>query len=231
LKTIALITAAGKGQRMQNQTPKQYLPLGGRPILAQTIQVFEKSTSVDEIYVIVPAEQMEMVEKEIVEKYEFKKVLKVVRGGKLRQQSVWNGLKAIRSECSIVIIHDGVRPFVTQKMIEQSIKAAAETGAAVVAVPAKDTVKRAVKGKKIQTLPREEIWLAQTPQSFQFALLMKAYQKANKEEITGTDDAFLVEQLGHPIALIEGDYTNIKITTPEDLAFAETILSKDNRGS
>jgi len=227
LKTIALITAAGKGQRMQNQTPKQYLPLGGRPILARTIKVFEQCSAVDEIYVIVPAEQMEMVEREIVDKYEFKKVLKVVRGGKLRQQSVWNGLKAIRSECSIVVIHDGVRPFVTPKMIEQSIKAAAETGAAVVAVPSKDTVKRAAKGKKVQTLPREEIWLAQTPQAFQFALLMKAYQKANQDEITGTDDAFLVEQMGHPITLIEGNYTNIKITTPEDLAFAETLLPKD----
>ena len=227
MKTIALITAAGKGQRMQNQTPKQYLPLGGRPILARTIKVFEQCSAVDEIYVIVPAEQMEMVEREIVDKYEFKKVLKVVRGGKLRQQSVWNGLKAIRSECSIVVIHDGVRPFVTPKMIEQSIKAAAETGAAVVAVPSKDTVKRAAKGKKVQTLPREEIWLAQTPQAFQFALLMKAYQKANQDEITGTDDAFLVEQMGHPITLIEGNYTNIKITTPEDLAFAETLLPKD----
>jgi 2-C-methyl-D-erythritol 4-phosphate cytidylyltransferase len=216
---------------MQNQTPKQYLSLGGRPILARTIKVFEQCSAVDEIYVIVPAEQMEMVEKEIVDKYEFKKVLKVVRGGKLRQQSVWNGLKAIRSECSIVIIHDGVRPFVSPKMIEQSIKTAAETGAAVVAVPAKDTVKRAVKGKKVQTLPREEIWLAQTPQSFQFALLMKAYHKANQEEITGTDDAFLVEQLGHPITLIEGNYTNIKITTPEDLAFAETLLTKSNPAS
>jgi 2-C-methyl-D-erythritol 4-phosphate cytidylyltransferase len=230
LKTIALITAAGKGRRMQNQTPKQYLPLGGKPILAWTIKVFEKCSAVDEIYVIVPAEQMEMVEKEIVDKYQFKKVLKVVRGGKMRQQSVWNGLRAIRSECSIVIVHDGVRPFVTPKMIEEGIKAAGETGASVVAVQAKDTVKRAVKGKKVQTLPRDEIWLAQTPQSFQFPLLMKAYQKANQEEITGTDDAFLVEQLGHPVRLIEGNYTNIKITTPEDLAFAEAFLLKNKRG-
>jgi 2-C-methyl-D-erythritol 4-phosphate cytidylyltransferase len=229
LKTIALITAAGKGRRMKTETPKQYIPLGGKPILAQTIRVFEACSAVDEIYVIVPAEQMEMVGKEIVEKYHFKKVLKVVRGGKMRQQSVWNGLKAIRSECSIVIIHDGVRPFVTPKMIEQGIKAARETGAAVAAVQAKDTVKRAVKGKKVQTLPRDEIWLAQTPQSFQFPLLMRAYQKAKQEEITGTDDAFLVERLGHPVTLIEGNYANIKITTPEDLAFAEAIFPMDTR--
>jgi 2-C-methyl-D-erythritol 4-phosphate cytidylyltransferase len=229
LKTIALITAAGKGRRMQTQTPKQYLLLGGKPILAQTIKVFERCSAVDEIYVIVPGEQMDMVERDIVEKYHFKKVLKVVRGGKMRQQSVWNGLKAIRSECSIVIVHDGVRPFVTPKMIEQGIKVAGETGSAVTAVQARDTVKRVIKGRKVQTLPREEIWLAQTPQSFQFPLLMRAYQKANREEITGTDEAFLVEQLGHPITLIEGDYTNIKITTPEDLAFAEAYFPRGKR--
>jgi 2-C-methyl-D-erythritol 4-phosphate cytidylyltransferase len=172
---------------------------------------------------------MDMVEKDIVEKYHFKKVLKVVRGGKMRQQSVWNGLKAIRTECSIVIVHDGVRPFVTPKMIEHSIKVAEETGAAVTAVQAKDTVKRAVKGKKVQTLPRDEIWLAQTPQTFQFPLLMKAYQKANQEEISGTDDAFLVERLGHPVTLIEGNYSNIKITTTEDLAFAEANFFRGKR--
>ena len=229
MRTIALITAAGKGQRMQTQTPKQYLPLGGKPILAQTIKVFETCPAVDEIYVIVPAEQMEMVEKDIVDKYHFKKVLKVVRGGKMRQQSVWNGLRAIRSECSIVIVHDGVRPFVTPQMIEQGIKVAAENGAAVTAVRAKDTVKRAIRGKKVQTLPREEIWLAQTPQVFQFSLLMKAYQKANQEEITGTDDAFLVERMGHPVILIEGNYNNVKITTPEDLVFAEAYFPRNKR--
>ena len=214
---------------MQSSIPKQYLSLAGKPILARTLQVFEECPAVNGIYLIVPTDQMDRVKKEIVEKYHFKKVLKLVRGGKMRQQSVWNGLKAIRSGCSIVVVHDGVRPFVNRRMIEQSIEEADKNGAAVVAVPAKDTVKRAVKGKKIQTLPREEIWLAQTPQSFQFPLLMKAYQKAYQEEVFGTDDAFLVEHLGHPITLIQGDYANIKITTPEDLALAEAYFSQGHK--
>ena len=225
MKTIALITAAGKGRRMQSSIPKQYLSLGGEPILARTVQVFEECPAVDGIYIIVPPDQLDMVQEAIVEKYHFKKVLKLVRGGKNRQQSVWNGLRAIRSECSIVVVHDGVRPFVNRQMIEQSIEEAGKHGSAVVAVPAKDTVKRAVKGKKIQTLPREEIWLAQTPQSFQFPLLMKAYQKAYLEDVLGTDDAFLVERLGNPITLVQGDYANVKITTPEDLTFAEAYFS------
>jgi 2-C-methyl-D-erythritol 4-phosphate cytidylyltransferase len=229
LETIALITAAGQGRRMQSSVPKQYLFLGGRPILVRTLQVFEDCPAVDGIYLIVPLDQMEMVQEKIVEKYQFKKVLKLVRGGKMRQQSVWNGLKAIRSECSFVVVHDGVRPLITSKMIEDSITEARKNGAAVVAVLAKDTVKRAVEGKRIQTLPREEIWLAQTPQTFRFSLLKKAYLKAQQENIQATDDAFLVERLGHPISLIKGGYFNIKITTPEDLAMAETFFSMGNR--
>jgi 2-C-methyl-D-erythritol 4-phosphate cytidylyltransferase len=230
VKTIALITAAGKGQRMQSPTPKQYLSLGGKPILAQTLQVFEDCSVIDGIYLIVPQDQMDMVQKEIVEKFHFKKVLKLVRGGRMRQYSVWNGLKAISAGCSIVVIHDGVRPLVNPSLIAQSIKAAQKSGAAVVAVLARDTIKRAAAGERIQTLPREEIWLAQTPQTFQFPLLMKAYQKAHQDDILGTDDAFLVERLGHPVTLVLGDHSNIKITTPEDLVLAEVLFSRDNKG-
>ncbi len=231
LKTIALITAAGKGQRMQSEIPKQYLCLGDKPILVHTLQVFEECLAVDGIYLIVPQDQMAMVQKDIVERYQFKKVLKLVRGGKMRQLSVWNGLQAIRSGCSIVVVHDGVRPFISCRLIEQSIEEAQKNGAAVVGVPAKDTVKRILEGKKVQTLQREEIWLAQTPQSFHFSLLKKAYQKAQQEDILGTDDASLVEGLGHPITLIKGDYSNIKITTPEDLAWAESFFLMERKGS
>ncbi len=229
MKTIALITAAGKGQRMQSEIPKQYLCLGDKPILVHTLQVFEECLAVDGIYLIVPQDQMAMVQKDIVERYQFKKVLKLVRGGKMRQLSVWNGLQAIRSGCSIVVVHDGVRPFISCRLIEQSIEEAQKNGAAVVGVPAKDTVKRILEGKKVQTLQREEIWLAQTPQSFHFSLLKKAYQKAQQEDILGTDDASLVEGLGHPITLIKGDYSNIKITTPEDLAWAESFFSMEKK--
>lgn len=230
MKTIALITAAGKGQRMQSVTPKQYLDLGGKPILAQTLTTFEKCPTINGIFVIVPPDQMDMVQKDIIEKYRFKKVLKVVRGGKTRQQSVYNGLKAIRSECSIIVVHDGVRPLISSRLITESVQAARKNGAAVVGVPARDTIKRAAVGKKLKTLDRDEIWIAQTPQSFQFPLLMKAYQKAQQDNIQGTDDAFLVERLGHSITLITGDYSNIKITTPEDLALAETLFTRGKKG-
>lgn len=229
MKTLALITAAGKGQRMHSEVPKQYLLLGGKPILAQTLSVFVKCPDIDGIYVIVPQDQMEKVQREIIEKYRIQKVLKVVRGGKTRQQSVYNGLKAIRSDCDIVVVHDGVRPLVTEGLITESIQAARKNGAAVVAVPARDTVKRSLTGKKLKTLDRNEIWMAQTPQSFQFSLLLKAYQKAEEDGIQATDDAFLVERLGHPITLIQGDYTNIKITTPEDLALAEALFDRGKK--
>src|SRR4030042_4930591 len=142
MKTIALITAAGKGQRMQSSIPKQYLSLGGKPILAQTLQVFEDCSAIDGIYIIVPQDQMDMVQKDIVERYHFKKVFKVVRGGKIRQLSVWNGLKAIRSVCEIVVVYEGVRPLITRRLITQSIETAQKNGAAVVAVLSRDIVKR-----------------------------------------------------------------------------------------
>jgi 2-C-methyl-D-erythritol 4-phosphate cytidylyltransferase len=230
MKTIALITAGGKGQRMQSPTAKQFLLLGGKPILARTIGVFETCPVVDEIFVIVPQDEMAMVQQEIVEKYQYRKVLKVVRGGRMRQQSVWNGLRAIKSDCSWVVVHDGVRPLIRTELIEDGLAEARLTGAAVAAVPARDTVKQLVSGGKLQTLPREEIWLAQTPQIFAFSLLWQAHQKANQDKFTGTDDASLVERLGLPVSLIPGDYGNIKITTPEDLAIAETLIEKGRKG-
>jgi 2-C-methyl-D-erythritol 4-phosphate cytidylyltransferase len=230
LKTIALITAGGKGQRMQSSTAKQFLLLGGKPILARTIAVFEACPVVDAIFVIAPQDEMAMVQTDIVEKYQYKKVLKVVRGGRMRQQSVWNGLRAIKSDCSWVVVHDGVRPLITPQLIEAGIREARQTGAAIVAVPARDTVKRLAPGGKLQTLPREEIWLAQTPQIFEFSLLCRAHQKANQEKFRGTDEASLVERLGQAISLIPGDYGNIKITTPEDLTIAETLITKGRKG-
>lgn len=225
LKTIALITAGGKGQRMQSPTAKQFLLLAGVPILARTIGVFEACPVIDEILVIVPQEDMALVQTEIVERFEFKKVLKVVRGGRMRQQSVWNGLRAIKSDCSWVVVHDGVRPLINPRWIEAGLVQARETGAAIVAVPARDTVKRLTPEGKLQTLQREEIWLAQTPQIFEFSLLRQAHRKAYQEKISGTDDASLVERLGHEVSLVPGDYGNIKITTPEDLTIAEALIT------
>ncbi len=214
---------------MQSSTAKQFLLLGGKPILAQTIAVFDACPVVDEIFVIAPQDEMAKVQTDIVEKYHYKKVLKVVQGGRRRQQSVWNGLRAIKSDCSWVVVHDGVRPLINPQLIEVGMLEARQTGAAIVAVPARDTVKRLAPGGKLQTLPREEIWLAQTPQIFEFSLLCQAHQKANQDKFTGTDDASLVERLGHPVSLISGDYRNIKITTPEDLTIAETLIKKEKK--
>ena len=173
---------------------------------------------------------MAKVQTEIVERFQYKKVLKVVRGGRMRQQSVWNGLQAIKSDCSWVVVHDGVRPLITPQWIEDGLREARQTGAAIVAVPARDTVKRLAPEGNVQTLPREEIWLAQTPQIFRIFPALQAHQKAYQEKFTGTDDASLVERLGQAVRLIPGDYGNIKITTPEDLTIAETLIKKGRNG-
>lgn len=230
MKTIALITAGGKGQRMQSPTAKQFLLLAGKPILAWTIEVFEGCAAIDEIFVIAPPEEMEKVQTEILENFQYKKVLKVVRGGRMRQQSVWNGLRAIKSDCSWVVVHDGVRPLINPLWIEAGLLEARETGAAIVAVPARDTVKRLTPKGELQTLPREEIWLAQTPQIFEFSLLCRAHRRANQEKFTGTDDASLVERLGQKVSLVPGDYGNIKITTPDDLKIAEMLIAGTRGG-
>lgn len=229
MKTIALITAGGKGRRMQSAVPKQFLRLAGKPLLAHTVEVFEGCPLVDGIFIIAPQEEMARVEREIVEAFHFRKVLKVVRGGQRRQQSVWNGLRAIKSDCALVVVHDGVRPLISPALVESSIEEARRTGAAIVAVPARDTVKRLVPGKRLQTLPRAEIWLAQTPQSFQYPLLYQAHQRAAQENFEGTDDASLVERLGREVRLISGDPHNLKITTPDDLVLAEALLGRGKR--
>lgn len=211
--------------------PKQFLALAGRPILAHTVGVFENCPAVDGIFIIAPAEEMDPVQQEIVEANGFQKVLKVVRGGRVRQQSVWNGLKAVTGDWDIVVVHDGVRPLIRPALIEAGIAEARKTGAAVVAVPARDTVKRQRPGGRLETLPREEIWLAQTPQTFQFSLLFQAHQKAAQDLYKGTDDACLVERLGREVALIPGDEFNLKITTPQDLRLAESWMSLVKKAS
>jgi 2-C-methyl-D-erythritol 4-phosphate cytidylyltransferase len=211
--------------------PKQFLSLAGRPILAHTVAVFENCPAIDGIFIIAPAEEMDPVQEEIVEANGFQKVLKVVRGGRVRQQSVWNGLKAVTGDCDIVVVHDGVRPLIRPALIEAGITEARKTGAAIVAVPARDTVKRRRPGGRLETLAREEIWLAQTPQTFQFSLLFQAHQRAAQDLYKGTDDAGLVERLGREVALIPGDEFNLKITTPQDLRLAEAWMSLATKAS
>ena len=163
--------------------------------------------------------------KEIVEKYQFQKVSQIVPGGKRRQESVKNGIDALPKDVDIVAIHDGVRPFVTQTMIEDSIHSAVRYGAVVFAMPVKETIKMSnPDGTVLKTLDRESLWQIQTPQTFQVNVIREAYSRATEDGFVGTDDASLVERLGVKVHILPGSYTNIKITTPEDLWFANLFL-------
>jgi len=222
----AIIASAGRGRRMASDVAKQFLELHGAPILVHTLKKFDKNPDVDNIILVAPANAVDFLKMELVEKFRISKVSKIVVGGNSRQQSVWNGLKNMPLETTLVAIHDGVRPFVTSEEISRVIAAAEEEGAAVLAVPVKDTVKIVRSGKIESTPDRERIWLAQTPQVFRKEIIIDAYRLAMEKKFSGTDDASLVEKLGVSVSIVEGSYSNIKITTPEDLDFAEIILQK-----
>lgn len=226
MKTVALIPAAGMGKRMGGEINKQYLPLGDRPILAHTLRLFQEAEFIDEIYPILPEDEIDFCRSRVVEPYGLDKVKRIIAGGAERQESVLNGLRALDGcgEEDIVVIHDGVRPFVTMPIIRRSVEMAMEHDSAVVAVPAKDTVKIVADGCAVQTPPRETIWLAQTPQTFRYGVIRSAHELAEAEGFVGTDDASLLERLGDPVHLVIGDYCNIKITTPEDMLLGELFL-------
>lgn len=223
---VAVVPAGGTGKRMGSATPKQFLMLGDVPMLLHSLRVFERTPSVAEVILVVPKEERARALTDVVEKYGVKKVLRVVAGGATRQESVFNGLKETDEETEIVVVHDAVRPFVTEDLIEQSIEAARKIGGAIVAVPMKDTPKQVGPDGQVQlTLDRAGLWLAQTPQTFRRGVLLEAYRKAEAERIRSTDDAALVERLGQKVGIVPGSWENIKITTPEDLVIAEAILA------
>lgn len=226
MKTVALVPAAGMGKRMGAAINKQYLLLGGKPILAHTLQLFQDADFVDEIYPVVPADEIDFCRHEVVERYGLDKVKQIIVGGAERQQSVMNGLRAL-DNCDvndIVIIHDGVRPFVPLPVIRRSVEMAMEYDSTVVAVPVKDTVKIISDGFAVETPPRETLWLAQTPQTFRYGVIRSAHEVAEVDGFMGTDDASLLERLGDRVHVVIGDYRNIKITTPEDMLLAEAFL-------
>ena len=229
MKTIAIIAAGGKGKRIEGvhregKIPKQFLTLKDKPILAHTIDKFERCELIDEIILVVPEDYLEYCSQKVVDKHGFKKVRKVICGGKERQDSVYSGLKACPNNTSIVVIHDGVRPLISPDKISELIKICREKKAVVLAVPVKETVKRVEHDNIITTLDRNKLWLTQTPQTFEYKLILDAYEKAKKNNFTGTDDSALVERLGYEVTILEGDYKNIKITTAEDLQVAEKLL-------
>lgn len=231
LKVSVIIVAAGKGRRMGRNYNKQYILLEEKPILAHTIEVFESSSYIDEIILVVGKNEVNLVQENIVEKYSFKKIVSIVEGGAERQDSVYNGLQEVSSDCSIVLVHDGARPFLRNEIIEEGIQVAKKSDACIVAVPVKDTIKVINENMEVVETPnRETLWAVQTPQIFKYTLLQEAYKKAKVSKLKVTDDAMLVESLGYPIKIIQGDYENIKITTPEDLILGQGILEKRKVG-
>lgn len=221
-----MVPAGGTGKRMGAGTPKQFLMLGGVPMMLHSLRALERAPSVAEVVLVVPKQERARALTEVVERYGLKKVLKVVPGGATRQESVHHGLNEVDADVEIVVVHDAVRPFVTEDLIERSIEAARQHGGAIAAVPMKDTPKQAGPDGLIQkTLDRAGLWLAQTPQTFRRAVVVEAYRKAEIEHVRATDDAALVERLGHKVAVVPGSWENMKITTPEDMILAEAMLA------
>lgn len=207
-------------------TKKPYLELLDKPILTHTIGVFDRSTVVDAIFVIVGETDVDACRSAVIEPYNFQKVAGLVTGGETRQDSVFNGLKALPHDTDLVVVHDGVRPFVTDEMIFTCLEAAADWGAAVAAVPVKDTIKITDRDEFVVDTPdRSQLWAVQTPQVFRRDVLIEAHQHAHQKRIQLTDDAALVEQLGLKVKCVMGSYSNLKITTPEDLVVAKALMN------
>ena len=219
-----VIVAAGTGSRMNMGINKQFIKLEGKEIIYYTIEKFYKNENIEDIVVVVKEEEAEFFRKEILDKYNFKNI-KIAYGGRERQDSVYNGLKSLDKNCDIVLIHDGARPFVSDKIINKSIEEARENKAIVVGVPVKDTIKVIDNDNNIVDTPnRSLLWAVQTPQTFDYNLLIKSYEDAFKDNFYGTDDAMLVERIGYKVKMVEGSYNNIKITTQEDLNLGNQIL-------
>jgi len=221
----AIIVAAGKGIRMRGPVRKQYLPLAGLPVLSRTLTVFDACDRIDCIYLVVPEEDFDFCREKILGPLKVTTEIRLVCGGARRQDSVYEGLQAADRGYDIVVIHDGVRPFVKVAQLMDCIDGAMEFGACILGVQACDTLKQVdASGKIVQTVARENIWMAQTPQAFRYDLIKKAHASARLAGVAATDDASLVERLGHAVKMISGSRSNIKITSIEDLELAQSLI-------
>lgn len=226
LFTSVIIPAAGQGRRMNSTINKQYLTLNEKPILAYTLDVFEKCSMINEIVLVINKDEFKICEQQVLKPYHYTKV-QLVEGGDTRQQSVYAGLKAVNSKADIVMVHDGARPIIQESVIIKSIYETMEHQATVVGVPAKNTIKVINASGFVEYTPNRDYLIEiQTPQTFEHQLLRRAHENAIEEGVEGTDDAFLVERLSCPVKIVVGQYTNIKITTPEDLIIAESIIKR-----
>ncbi len=229
MKATVLIPAAGTGRRMGGSISKQYLELADKPILAHTLTLFENHPRVNNIYLIVPPDDISYCQQQIVDRYGLSKVCRIVAGGCQRQDSVRNGLDALAEDglCQPqrpILIHDGARPLFDCKSLSSLIDIVCQTGACTIGVPVKDTIKNVENNKITGSPDRDRLWQAQTPQGFQYHLIREAFDRATEDGFVATDDASLLERLGHPVQILEGDYRNIKVTTPEDVLVAVALL-------
>jgi len=227
-RNCAIILAAGKGSRMGQHINKQYLKIENHPILYYTLKAFSQTSCIDEIVVVVAEGEVDYCRSEIIEKYNFLKVVDVIVGGLERQDSVLIGLKAI-SDCEIILIHDGARPFISEYIIKSAVMYANLYGATACGVKPKDTIKIVDSlGFSMESPSREMFFCVQTPQAFKYDLILKCHKKIQEEGIMVTDDTMVVERYGNKVYLYEGSYDNIKITTPEDLELGKQILERSH---
>lgn len=228
MKTVAVIPAAGAGLRMGVGLAKQFMELEGRPLLAVTVENFERCSAVESVFVVVPPDRVSYCKEKIVKRYALSKVRQVVPGGRRRQDSVRLGLEAAQGQFDLVLIHDGVRPFVHPEFISRIIQAASQHRAVIPVMPLKETLKEVGNDGRVKgTMERGSFRLVQTPQAFRYEDILSAHRRAaeeNWEEMT--DDALLLERMGMPITVVEGLEENIKITTPYDLELARFILGR-----
>lgn len=222
----AIILAAGKGARMNAGMNKQFMLLNGKPLLVHTLEAFQSCNAINSIILVVGKEELQLCKEQILDAYDFDKVDKLIPGGSERQQSVYNGIRSLE-DCSIVVIHDGARPVLSEGIIEKCIEGAKIYGAVSAGMPAKDTVKILNEENFVEYTPeRGRVWVTQTPQAFKRDIIEKAHEMANIKGISGTDDAYLVENMGIKVKMIKGSYENIKVTTSEDIIIAEAIMKR-----
>jgi 2-C-methyl-D-erythritol 4-phosphate cytidylyltransferase len=222
MKTTAIIVAAGSGSRFNSDTPKQFLEINGRSVIEHTIERFSAAPSIDKIVVVLAENQLDRISL-----HDHSKLTGIIPGGTTRAHSVLNGLKAVSNDTSIVAVHDGARPLVTVDEIERTVEAAKRTGAACLVAPLTDTIK-AIRGNEIAaTLDRSKLRRALTPQAFKAEVLQRAFEGVDLAQSI-TDECYLVEKLGHPIAMVEGSVRNIKITHGDDILIAEALLNAEN---
>ena len=224
-KVWAIIVAAGQGRRLGDPVRKQYQVVAGLPVIAHTLRVFDACTIVDEMVLCVPREDIEFCREKLIKPANTTKNITLVPGGDSRQNSVFNGLQAIDANDGIIVIHDGVRPFITPDQIAACVKGAEDYGACILGIPAFDTLKRVKDNDSIiETVDREGIWMAQTPQAFRSDLIIRAHRQARQKGHRATDDASLLERLGVDVKIIRGSRNNVKITDQDDLQLARTLL-------